>query len=52
VSADDVIARCRTVLSDYQAPRAVFFVDVVQRTPVGKADYRWAREKALSLLDG
>ena len=51
LSADDVQAHCRTVLSDYKAPRAVFFVDAVQRTPVGKADYRWAKETALALLN-
>ncbi len=46
----NVQAHCKTVLSDYKAPRAVFFVDQVQRTPVGKADYKWAKQKALELL--
>jgi hypothetical protein len=27
-------------------------VEGVQRTPVGKADYKWARETALELLSG
>jgi acyl-CoA synthetase (AMP-forming)/AMP-acid ligase II len=51
LSAGDVQEHCRRVLSDYKMPRAVLFVDAVQRTPVGKADYRWARETALELLD-
>ena len=50
MSPADVQAHCKTVLSDYKAPRTVFFVDEVQRTPVGKADYKWAKQKALDLL--
>ncbi len=46
----DVQAHSRTVLSDYKTPRAVLFVDTVQRTPVGKADYKWAKETALAML--
>ena len=45
-----VRAHCRTVLSDFKTPRTVLFVDTVQRTPSGKADYKWAKETALSLL--
>jgi acyl-coenzyme A synthetase/AMP-(fatty) acid ligase len=46
----DVQAHSRTVLSGYKTPRTVLFVDAVQRTPVGKADYKWAKETALSLI--
>ncbi|MCU1391843.1 MAG: AMP-binding protein [Ilumatobacteraceae bacterium] len=48
----DVQAHSRNVLSDYKMPRTVFFIDVVQRTPVGKADYKWAKETALALIAG
>lgn len=33
-------------LAGYKLPRAWVFVDRVQRSPSGKADYRWAREVA------
>ncbi len=50
LTAAEVQAHCKTVLSDYKSPRAVFFVDSVQRTPVGKADYRWAKQTALDFV--
>jgi acyl-CoA synthetase (AMP-forming)/AMP-acid ligase II len=50
LSTADVQAHSRTVLSDYKTPRTVLFVDTVQRTPVGKADYKWAKETALTLI--
>ncbi len=43
VAPADVIARCREVLADYKAPKAVVMVDKVVRNPAGKADYGWAR---------
>jgi len=39
-------AHCRTLLAGYKIPRAFFVVPCVERTPSGKADYRWAREVA------
>ncbi len=32
----------------YKLPKAFVFVDAVVRSPAGKADYRWAKEQALS----
>ena len=46
----DVKAHCRTELADYKTPRTVLFVNEVQRTPVGKADYAWAKKTALDLI--
>jgi len=46
--ADDVIATVKKTIADYKAPRIVVFVDEVYRAPNGKADYRWARDKAQS----
>jgi len=45
---DDValIEHCRAQLAGYKLPRAILTVDAVQRSPVGKADYGWAREIA------
>ncbi|MEG2975740.1 MAG: AMP-binding protein [Comamonas sp.] len=34
---------CRTNLSGYKVPRAVFVASEVKRSPAGKADYRWAK---------
>jgi acyl-CoA synthetase (AMP-forming)/AMP-acid ligase II len=36
----------RTSLAGYKVPRALVLVDQVERTPAGKADYKWARETA------
>ena len=37
---------CREHLAGYKIPRSVFLTDRVQRSPAGKADYRWAKEYA------
>ena len=37
---------CRERLSGYKVPKAVFLTDRVQRSPAGKADYRWATQFA------
>ena len=42
----DVQAHCRTRLAGYKIPRAVVFTDRIQRSPSGKADYRWAKAVA------
>ncbi|MEU5646470.1 acyl-CoA synthetase [Streptomyces milbemycinicus] len=48
LTADAVRAHCRTRLAGYKIPRTVVFSDHIQRSPSGKADYRWAREIAAS----
>ncbi len=40
-----------TDIARFKAPRAVVVCDAVQRHANGKADYRWARQVALSALD-
>jgi acyl-CoA synthetase (AMP-forming)/AMP-acid ligase II len=37
-------------LASYKLPKAFVFVDAIVRSPSGKADYRWARDTALSRL--
>jgi 3-oxocholest-4-en-26-oate---CoA ligase len=39
-------AHLRTQIAGYKVPRLVWIVDVIGRTPAGKADYRWARRYA------
>ena len=36
-------------LARYKAPRTIKFVDFIQRTPAGKADYRWAKDQVESM---
>ena len=39
---------CRAHLSGYKVPKAVVLAKHIQRSPAGKADYRWAKEYAAS----
>ncbi|MER5952002.1 acyl-CoA synthetase [Streptomyces sp. NPDC001904] len=41
-----VQAHCRTHLAGYKIPRQLVVTDGIQRSPSGKADYRWARSVA------
>ncbi|MEU2362366.1 acyl-CoA synthetase [Streptomyces noursei] len=43
---DALQAHCRTRLAGYKVPRQVVFTDRIQRSPSGKADYRWAKAVA------
>lgn len=45
-SLDELAAHCRTQLAGYKCPRHLVVVRQVQRSPAGKADYRWARSVA------
>lgn len=50
---EDAIAlksQCRKQLAGYKVPKDVIFVPEVLRTPVGKADYRWAKAVAAERL--
>ncbi|MGW1846735.1 acyl-CoA synthetase [Streptomyces sp. NPDC001966] len=40
---DDLQTHCRTRLAGYKIPRRLVIADRIQRSPSGKADYRWAR---------
>ena len=40
-------AICRMHLSNYKVPKEVFVAQQLQRSPAGKADYRWALDFAL-----
>jgi acyl-CoA synthetase (AMP-forming)/AMP-acid ligase II len=41
---DELVAHCRLDLAGYKVPRQLVVVDEVQRSPVGKPDYRWAKQ--------
>ena len=41
-----LVEHCHTKIARYKAPRELHLVDEVQRSPSGKADYRWARAAA------
>ncbi|MFD5813761.1 acyl-CoA synthetase [Streptomyces sp. NPDC127038] len=45
-SLDDIQTHCRSRLAGYKVPRQLVIAESIQRSPSGKADYRWAREVA------
>lgn len=45
-SATDLLDECEKHIARYKLPKDIVFVDSVERSPSGKADYRWAREVA------
>jgi 3-oxocholest-4-en-26-oate---CoA ligase len=45
--AEELIAHAGKSLARYKLPKAVVFRAVIERSPSGKADYRWAREQAV-----
>jgi acyl-CoA synthetase (AMP-forming)/AMP-acid ligase II len=45
-SLDELASHCRASLAGYKVPRSLVLVDQVQRSPAGKADYRWAQKVA------
>jgi 3-oxocholest-4-en-26-oate---CoA ligase len=45
--AEELIVHAGKSLARYKLPKAVVFRAVIERSPSGKADYRWAREQAV-----
>jgi acyl-CoA synthetase (AMP-forming)/AMP-acid ligase II len=45
-TVEELEAHCRASMAGYKVPRSITFVDRVQRSPSGKADYAWARSVA------
>jgi acyl-CoA synthetase (AMP-forming)/AMP-acid ligase II len=50
IDLDAVQEFCRQHIAGYKVPRAIALVDQMVRSPSGKADYRWAKDYALSVL--
>ena len=46
--ADELVAHAAQSLARYKLPKAIVFRPVIERSPSGKADYRWAREQAVN----
>ncbi|MCX4728410.1 acyl-CoA synthetase [Streptomyces sp. NPDC090052] len=47
-SLDDIQAHCRSKIAGYKVPRQLVIAPEIQRSPSGKADYRWARGVAVA----
>ncbi|MEU6084846.1 acyl-CoA synthetase [Streptomyces sp. NPDC047108] len=43
---EEIQEHCRTRLAGYKIPRGLVVAPLIQRSPSGKADYRWARTVA------
>jgi acyl-CoA synthetase (AMP-forming)/AMP-acid ligase II len=46
LDAEALRAACRERLASYKVPRLFVVTEAVERSPAGKADYRWARSLA------
>jgi acyl-CoA synthetase (AMP-forming)/AMP-acid ligase II len=46
VTDDELLAESARHVARYKLPKAILRVPSVQRSPAGKADYRWAKEQA------
>jgi 3-oxocholest-4-en-26-oate---CoA ligase len=46
--AGELIDHAAQTLARYKLPKAIVFRTAIVRSPAGKADYRWAREQAVS----
>ncbi|MGW0732037.1 acyl-CoA synthetase [Streptomyces sp. NPDC002851] len=48
LSLESLQAHCRTHVAGYKIPRQLVLTDRIQRSPSGKADYRWAKSVAVT----
>jgi acyl-CoA synthetase (AMP-forming)/AMP-acid ligase II len=48
VESGELVAHAAQTLARYKLPKAIVFRPVIERSPSGKADYRWAREQAVN----
>ena len=46
LTLEELVDHCRPMIAGYKLPRRLLIVDEVLRSPVGKADYRWAKSVA------
>ncbi|HTI75244.1 MAG TPA: acyl-CoA synthetase [Mycobacterium sp.] len=46
--AGELIEHAAGSIARYKLPKAIVFRPTIERSPAGKADYRWAREQAIS----
>lgn len=45
---ESIQEHCRLHVAGYKVPRQLTLVDLMVRSPAGKSDYRWAKERAVS----
>jgi fatty-acyl-CoA synthase len=45
--AEELLAACARHVARYKLPKAFVFCERIARSPSGKADYRWAKQRAL-----
>ncbi|MEX1218295.1 MAG: acyl-CoA synthetase [Acidimicrobiales bacterium] len=50
-SNDELAEICARHIARYKIPKDILLVDQIQRSPAGKADYRWARSVAEASAD-
>jgi fatty-acyl-CoA synthase len=50
VTLDVLREHSRNALAGYKLPRHLVVVDAVERTPAGKPNYRWAKERAMATV--
>jgi acyl-CoA synthetase (AMP-forming)/AMP-acid ligase II len=48
VEAGGLIDHAAQTLARYKLPKAIVFRAAIERSPAGKADYRWARDQAIN----
>jgi 3-oxocholest-4-en-26-oate---CoA ligase len=48
VDAGELTEHAAKTLARYKLPKAIVFRPTIERSPSGKADYRWAREQAIN----
>ncbi|MFC3241545.1 acyl-CoA synthetase [Gordonia humi] len=46
VTDEELRDHCRAHIASYKIPKTIVRCETVKRSPAGKADYRWARERA------
>jgi fatty-acyl-CoA synthase len=47
VTKEELLAEAGTHVARFKLPKAIAFLPQIVRSPAGKADYRWAKERAL-----
>lgn len=43
-SDEELVTACKAVIAGYKIPKAFVHVQKIERSPAGKADYRWAKD--------
>ena len=51
-TGDSIVDHASAHIARYKLPKEVVFVERIQRSPSGKADYRWAAETAVKGASG